>query len=256
MLGPDGTPLEGAFVRLNGFNQDRLRRREAAAIGPSESYGREEGRLNRRPGRFRFPDLSPGPYKLMANRPRLPEISTQVILREGENPKTVVLRWTAGSRFVVKVREAQGGPIPEVPVWLGWEGLDTSIQGRTDAQGSAVFEGVPAGVELRLHPVLDVRRYVSPKASELRTQLGSEPFVIALTPARIVSGVVLDASDNPIPGVALAAYREGERITSANTDSRGRFRLRFDSPGHVDVRTWHYVAAGPAPAPRNAIRGH
>lgn len=255
VLGSDGRPVAGAFVRLNGFNKDRLRLRETPAIEATERFGREEGRVTDDLGRFRFPDLSPGPYKLMANQPGLPEVSKELILREGEDPKTVVVRWPAGGRFVVRVREDSGNPIRDLQLLLHWKGLDRSMSKRTDTQGSAVFDGVPEGVELRVH-VLIARPYASPKPASLKTRLGPDPFVITLTRARVVAGVVLDPSDKPLPGVALAAYRNGKQLTSTNTDKKGRFKLRFDSAGHtVDVRIWNYISAGPTPVRKLRYQG-
>ena len=214
-----GEAAAGATVTLSG--------RDA-----SQRYGNREERRTDDLGRFRFPDLSPGDYEILARFEGAPEIRTLVRLPAEKDVLDVQLGAAPAREVVVRVTDDAGAPVSGAIVQLhGGQGRPPS--GTTDASGAVKLqapdrkldaivylpEAVSAGRNFLAHDSFDVPRG------------GAKELTFVLHEGGVVSGVVLDPEGNPVPRAYVSVEPSERSWESRPSGPDGRFRLTVPKTG-------------------------
>lgn len=149
----------------------------------------------------------------------------------------VVLRRGIAQRG--KVRNVHGQPLDGALVatheplqmlhqWSrAWHGLQSS-RARTDAKGNFTI------VLPHDHGVALVAKARGHFNHEVRFVAVGEPLLFALEPSREVSGQLVSADGQGVPGIVLVKYSKHYRSDTA-TDAEGRFRITVEERGPISI---------------------
>jgi protocatechuate 3,4-dioxygenase beta subunit len=225
VLAADGTPVTRTQVILEGLPAGRVRH-----PGRISLYGSTEERITDHLGRFRFPDLAPGVFKLRVRREGATPVEKEVKLVDTDR-LDVEIRFAGGRELDFLVVDDAGEPLAGVYVAVQHE--KGRVNGKTDADGrvTLLVEGrvrridppwPSGGKYLRGEPLTDV-------------PAGQSEFKFVLERASAVSGKLLDSEGKPFVSALVDARRGGERVASASTDGAGRFTLTVPRDGTVDI---------------------
>jgi hypothetical protein len=243
-----GNPVTDTRVTLEGWNADRTRlRSDGSAPAGGHHFGGTETRRVDDLGRFRFPDLAPGEYRIETKRAGSATIRKTVALAEADVVDLVFI-YDEGPIITIKVQDDRGRPVEGVFLTVSWPGVANGGSARTDVEGTASFRA-PAGVGPgRLHVHLMGKLYLSPEPQELRP--GSGTTVITLARAATVEGQVVDVAGKGLPGMRMASLRQGVVVGVSVSDSEGRFSLSLEFGDPVDLElTGKRYPVGPNPGP-------
>ncbi len=121
-----------------------------------------------------------------------------------------------------------------------WEYSSLSFA-RTDAQGRFVLSGVPTGfVDVCAQKEAMLSGRVPGVAVAPRSETRDVSLVLGEIPAdSVISGIVLDEEDAPVPHAPLTIRRHSERgvwVNSMTADGQGRFRLEKEVDGPVTIQ--------------------
>lgn len=233
-----GEPLARVRVRLVGPFGAEIGARPPIDTGrivlgttTRNTLGREEERFTDDLGRFRFPELAPGEYRLRALPDGAPSVDHELVVG-GEDVADVEL--CSATDRVVEIRVAGPGGEPQAGVWcMVRSGQLPSV--RTDEQGRAELR-VPGGAsfELRLqHPREAELGWLAPEPVGIG---GAQTLVeLRFREGFALAGRVVDADGAPVPGFELSLRRGGVELTTVTADREGAFRHVLPDAAPVDV---------------------
>ena len=135
-----------------------------------------------------------------------------------------------GSRLLVTVVSASGGPLEQVNGSLSGSDSNTSADAR---QGALLILGpVPEGeyvLSISSEGMVQIDKPIDLKPGETSLEL-------LMRPAPKVSGVVFDADGKPVPGARVAAYESEQELGTSLTDDEGKFEIELHFAGSFQVR--------------------
>ncbi len=211
----EGQPVPDALVRWRG--------QAVAAVGP-------DGRCSL---------AVPAGEPLLASRQGW---GARIGRPEGSGAAVLPIRLKPLQRIAGKVVDlASGRPVAGALVWSGWPLL--APVARTNAEGAFQIE-VPPGEESWLQGAAagflqGERQPVRPGAADSN--------VLKLTPAAVLSGIVVDAAGRPVAGVQIVTelsdrsmFMKRPSFAVAQSDKEGGFRLTGLRPGEgYELRATH-----------------
>jgi len=233
VLDAAGAPKARVRVTIDGENIGN--RSRAHRPGRLEYHGRQEDRCTDDLGRFRFPDVAPGAYRVAVDRRRSTPISKAVVVKDTD-VLDIKLEVPEERPFVIWVVDDLGQPVEQAGVHVDHAG-GTSF-GSTDAKGRA---------ELRVSG--DIKTVGSPSAHGYGEVKPITDLPADATEARFVlprweeiSGAVVDEAGAPIVD-ALVEVRWGSASPKkVSTDTSGRFHVSVPPGTAADLRvTGKYV---------------
>ncbi len=221
---PDGTPVAGAQIfagpRVQWMSKDRDRRRPDGQriVDPPRRFARSDSN-----GHFEIAGLAANGilYVEAMTLDRAPWAGHPTIVAAESTRVEIPL--PESPRVVGRVTDPLGRPLPGVSVTWNTEehSLDVQTRGESDAVGRFQLQGLPVG-EVSVRVVGGSLR--GPGQARLELARGQEtlwnPVVEMQTDSRI-TGRVLDANGDPLPGWRVSHHLRGGR---ANDD--GRFEIR------------------------------
>lgn len=175
-------------------------------------------------GRFRIEGVAPGSYQLALERRPNTNIDVDVVDRDVQG---IELRLATGHEIEIVTTHAGGAPAAGVRV-LGQlhresgNAVDvalSSVSCTTDDRGHCRLDGLAAGTLRDLRPQLPgvaAREVAVPSTA---------PVVFEVPPLGGIAGVVVDASERPLPWRLLTVTREGDErsVGPVVSDATGRF---------------------------------
>ncbi len=222
--GPDDKPAPGLEVRLvGGFSAggDGIKT-EADGKFEMEWNPRQFGRSDRT-----YCVLVRDPVRNLAAAEEVDEDTGSLELR------------LAPAMTVVGRAECDGKPLTNATAalvfWTGNSGMH--LQGmtvNTNTPGRFEIPALPVGRRYGLYITAPGygQQYVSSVDSDEAKRVEVDP--VELKPANLkLAGQVLDADDQPVPGVYVSLNGEGQRNSNARTDREGRFRFDHVCEGTV-----------------------
>ena len=216
-----------------------------------ERCARRRARTNAE-GAFRCDDLEPGRYRIVARKNGLgPAAALERELAAGAPPLELLL--AAGPAVAGRVRGSDGAPLANAWLLVHGEGAQAGGPAQLSAlDGSFVLCGVPSSpfeLEVSYHGTRadGEYRYLRARLRALSAPLSGLEVVL---PRNLpVEGVLLGEGGEPEAGRTVRAEDADGRVTTAETDGLGRFRVGAAEGGSVDLTT-----AGPG-APPAELRG-
>jgi RNA polymerase sigma-70 factor (ECF subfamily) len=220
-LDAEQKPIAGAQVTLVGANPDRGRLRpESAAPATAESYGREETRRTDDLGRFRFPELAAGEYRLTLEMNGCPPAHADITLPPDHDVLDAILRIASGARLTVLVTNEEAQPLAGVRVLARWA-PQGQVSMATDEHGRATFAGLPQSA-VRI-AVMSPGPLLAP-APVSAVPEGQEIALVLVEPGHI-AGVLLGPDGNPLANMEVLA------VDPAHTGSTGQTNLLMAAEG-------------------------
>jgi protocatechuate 3,4-dioxygenase beta subunit len=185
-------------------------------------------------GAFALVGLEPGRYRLRVEGQGIFTAEVRFFEVPAESVRLVVTREVAIAGSVV---DPAGGPVDAVPVTLLRDDAIVA-QALTDARGGFSFVGLSEGV-------FEVWAGAGTRASpaESVTRLGAGPFepvTLALAPAAIVTGRVIDRKSKAgvAAAVTLAAAAADQPVRYGASDPGGNFRIEAVPHGRWSIEAW------------------
>ena len=226
LVDAEGAPIPGTVVELVG---DDAAWQLRDWLG---SYGRGEERRTDDLGRFRFPDLAPGDYRLAVRLRGKPGIEKMVRIAESDpDPLFVRLALSGGESLQVQVLHPDGTPAEDTAVEANRGRTGARLRQRTDSAGIARFEGLRGKVHVKVH---GPHGTLSADPIEIVPRGQTERFV--LSPAAFVRGILVTPEGEPLGGMNLQCFfRRPDGVESSNaihTEPDGTFELATH-PGTV-----------------------
>lgn len=235
-LRADGTPA-AAWVKCIGSNADRSR----FVATPSDSRFDPRGQMDARRcddlGRFRFPDLAPGTYRLEAvSDPYGAGAATEVTIAD-RDVEDVAIRFEAGRAFEVDVVSERGAPIAGVKVNVSTTGA-WSAGGSTDTAGVARFTLRGTPVSVTTFAGFAGQEFV--EADPVAVAPDAERVEVVLREAGVATGTVVGPDGKPLVQAVLDATEGGRpsrQLQGAQvwTGFDGRFRAVVPSGATIDL---------------------
>jgi RNA polymerase sigma-70 factor (ECF subfamily) len=249
VLTAEGDPVPNVSVDLIGFNEDRFRFLPAETAVRRVEYGHEESRRTDDLGRFRFPDLSPGLYRLCARRPCVAPLVADIQIAPGQDRLDIEFQYSDAPQLVVVLTDQAGLPVATADVALAMEDPVRHVRTRTDNQGRAAFTGIEMGTPLTVHLALHGTPYLDVPASK-HVHDGTA-IVIGLKTAALVEGRVIQTDGTPVPRALVEVHSSDTGGGGAATDEEGWFRIKLPAGAIVDLAVTgaHVIRAGPPAAP-------
>lgn len=239
VLDGQGAPVAGVGVGLSGANADRGRLLGPDAPASDSWYGQTEETRTDDLGRFRFPDLSAGEYRLTASPDRGERVSRSVSLKPDADVLDVELVLATTREVVVRVRTADGSPI--AGAYVSANIVNRRVGAQTAADGDA-----------RLALTADawtIQVYVPESAAPGRP--GAGPFLrvqpkplstteievtFVLEPAAPITGFVRDAAGAAVEGAVVEAVLGERAVDTCAAGADGAFRVLVPAGSRVNLR--------------------
>jgi protocatechuate 3,4-dioxygenase beta subunit len=181
-------------------------------------------------GKFRFPGVAPGNYRVRAAFdtnpvPNLAAETIAILVAAGRTTRDLTISATRGGVLEVSVHEKDTGkPMPRATVTVGRSAYQ--VTGRLNPEGVTLFR-LPSG-DYRVEAVQGTSRVQASSVSvELdrtnRLQLG-----LVAPPALI--GIVRDPAGAPVPGLPIILFPSFTvNVGPVKTDSDGRYEMPVDT---------------------------
>ncbi|HEX5135517.1 MAG TPA: sigma-70 family RNA polymerase sigma factor [Planctomycetota bacterium] len=256
----NGTTQVGDIVlprglRIAGVAQDTAGSPVARAfvlLLADRAFFRGEGRFTDDLGRFQFPDVSPGTYRLSVSR-GTDKRASQTVRVGDEDVLDVRFMFPVERTFVVWVTDDAEAPVTGAQICIDHAGGASFA--RSDAFGRAEA-GVSGRIEKVHGPQASPYGHVSP-ITDLPEDATEARFVLPRWEE--IRGMVTDADGTPISKAVVEGRREPGVSEFVTTDGHGRFRLVVP-PGsvadiHVTARYKPSQAAGGTLVQRADIHG-
>ena len=229
----DGTPAGRLDVVVKGANPDRAKMRKGGAGVAQEHYGDELSRSTDDLGRFLFPDISEGTYRVIVGRGAR-ESSAPVVVERGASPEPLEINLAGIRTIEVRVLDDDDAPVPGVYVSaLSPSAGLMGVGGSTNSEGLARFDA-PLGEHLRISVRVRGKPYAPVRGVLMRAQ--ETELTVRVKRASQTKGVLLDPEGKPISGATLFALHEGKRVGWSRTDSDGRFSFSIEPGLLVNIR--------------------
>ncbi len=196
----------------------------------SDRYGNTELRYTDHLGRFRFPDLAAGTYKLTVRHEGIQPSSETVTLTADEDLLGDELRFAGGRPFVVWVQDEGGSPVAEALVSASHEGGHAST--RTNKEGKADLTVQGAIHNLAVWPPQNQYLKVEPLKNLPATQHEAR---FALKRAATITGRVVLEDGKPFAKAILEVWVGGKKQNTVAADGEGRFTATVPPGTTVDL---------------------
>lgn len=235
-----------------------LTRQGIGGIEMVSGAGRPEGfeAVTDREGRFAVAGLPAGRFDLVASRSgfakhKMPGIEIEegsgpveigeIVLQPGERLEGMTLDRDGRPLEGVEVRVTEAGPM--MMFFTGPGPLQSEPDAVSDPGGWFAVDDLSAGTRY----TLALRRTGFTEKSVSGLELPRvEPVEVVLDPASDVSGVVLDAGGEPVPGAQVNLERErtiemggsvmvAMMLQGATSDAEGRFLFEDQEPGRISL---------------------
>jgi uncharacterized GH25 family protein len=185
-------------------------------------------------GAFALVGLTPGRYRLRVEGQGVFTAEVRFFEVPAESVRLVVTREVA---IAGKVVDPAGGSVADVPVTLLRDDA-IAAQARADAQGAFAFPGLTEGV---YEVWAGAGTRASPAVAVTRLGAGPfEPVTLALGPAAIVTGRVIDRQSKAgvRAAVTLAATAADQPVRYGASDTAGNFRIEAVPHGRWSIEAW------------------
>ncbi len=141
-----------------------------------------------------------------------------------------------------KVVDVEGQGIPKAELsltfWTSSIGYGSREITEIDKTGYYEIKAVPAGHRYSVNARADGygTRYAEVNTGGAENQrLEVEPLVLSVANLSI-SGIVVDEFDQPVPGLRIYAYGNGQPSRETFTDTKGRFTIKNVCPGQINIQ--------------------
>ena len=155
---------------------------------------------------------------------------------------TVDVSLTPGVILSGKVIDVEGKGIPgaqlSLTFWTATVGYGRREATEIDEAGHYEIKAIPAGQRYSVNASAEGygRRYVQVNTSgAVNQRLEVEPLVLSAANLS-ASGIVVDDLDQPIAGIRIYAYGNGQPSRETFTDTRGRFTIENVCPGNLNIQ--------------------
>ena len=258
-----GAPLAGCTVRFRGRPGNSA---EMAKHGPVD-WADPEPVVTGPDGRFEFAFLPPPPYQHGLDAQcegRVPRTARWSAFRPGQIEDLADVELSMGYGVEGQVVDTLGAPVAGIRVSLrnlplpirDSFGANSSRDGRSGEDGRfRISTPIPAGT-WSLDAGKRGMKLVSPDSVTVREGTGAEPITVIVRSMPSISGVVVDETGAPVPGVSLHAdQRRSGRLASARTGRDGTFEMHAVDDALTPVRIEVYDS-GPCEPPVEAGPEH
>jgi hypothetical protein len=181
-------------------------------------------------GKFRFPGVAPGNYRVRATFstnpvPNLAAETIAILVAAGRTTRDLTISATRGGVLEVSVREKDNGkPLPRATVTASRSAYQVSAQ--PDVGGVARLR-LPAG-DYRVGAVQGTTRAQSSSASVELDHTNRVQLELTLPPA--LTGIVRDPAGVPVPGLQLILFPSfGPNVGPVKTDDQGCYEMPLDT---------------------------
>lgn len=208
-----GEPLARIFLDLSHLDPAH----------PFSHYGRSWDRFSDDLGRFRYVDLPPGRYSLMARPAGRPRATKEVTIKDTDAPTEMTLTMDMGREVRVHVVDEDGNPVPGCYVAAYAKDRGSTVQAKVKGDGLVVLRLPPKIMELRVWFKGDFD-FVAPEP----TDIGAEETEarIVLQRAALTTGQVLAPDGTPVPWAQIEVRHGEERLATVYAVEAGRFEYR------------------------------
>ena len=223
-----GRPVENVPVTLDGHNADRTRLRGEQIFNP---FGRSERRYTDDVGRFHFPDLSPGVYRVSVSPSGVEPVSQEVVLEEGKDRLDIEIALGKVREFRVTVTDRGGIPLAGVRVAVQTEA--GAVSGQTDTKGEARTTVRSRVTNVYAYPPSGGRVFFFKQQA-----VSGDPDQIhlVLDEGQVITGKVLAPEGGPLAGAVIQVKRAGKDVAGAVADTHGRFKATVPvGSGTIDL---------------------
>ncbi|HCO94472.1 MAG TPA: hypothetical protein DIU00_11060, partial [Phycisphaerales bacterium] len=155
---------------------------------------------------------------------------------------TVNVKLTGGAILSGKVVDVEGKGIPSAELsltfWMPSIGYRNNEVTEIDESGNYEIRAVPPGHRYSVNASADGYggRYVQVDTGDAENKrMQVEPLVLSVA-SMSASGVVVDDLDQPISGIRIYAYGNGQPSRETFTDSEGRFTIENVCPGPLNIQ--------------------
>lgn len=227
----EGTPVPRVLVELRGANADRGRLRLGRPAIEDSFYGSEESDFTDDLGRFRFADLAPGTYSIVAYARGTSVPSRENVVSGDADPAVVELRLPAGRELRVVVVDDTGAPVP----WACVSVRDSSMALGLDSDGSVRFTLADGATGFSVHAWDglaggDPRRFVDSERA-IEVEDGRSEVRVVLHSGSPIRGRAVK-SDGTGVGRARVECLSGETyVNSTWADDEGGFEVTVPKTG-------------------------
>lgn len=227
----DGAPLEDVGIELFGTNADIGRLTGSGSPGERAfDYGCEENRRTDDLGRFRFPDLAAGRYRLTASLRGQASIVEMVDLPADGLARPIEMKFPKSKPLTVSVVDDRGRPVQKIDLDLvrSMEHSFGSTRVQTNENGEAQFFGVADGERF----AIEVLYFGQPFVGETthRFKRDRDRFVVKLQRGERISGKAIFVDGRAAVGFRIVAVGENDAEASVLTEKDGTFSVLV-SPG-------------------------
>jgi protocatechuate 3,4-dioxygenase beta subunit len=259
VLDAAGGPQAGAEVTLAG-----PAREGGVAVDDRllDSYGTSDVTRTDDLGRFRFVDVEPGRYVLMAvERPPV-RASRDVDLTADADRLDETLTLPPRRRLRIEPVDDQGKTVFPVYARFRWDGGKREDGLWDPRELEVLLPGKVRGLILRLN-AMNVDGVVNPEPLTVADDATHVRVVFRRVP--VMAGRLLDELGKPLGRALVGAWRDGECIESATTEEDGAFTMGIEGTALFDLRfegrvygvsetTWFEEVAKPIGAELRDVR--
>jgi Carboxypeptidase regulatory-like domain len=244
VLGADGRGIPNVPIRLLRTDQTVL----------ETGMGGQEDRRTDDLGRFRFPDLAAGRYRVSGYLRSTDLPAVDVDLPEDRNLRDLVIR-AAGGEITVLVVDEAGAPVQEALVRIGDRGYPPDESGRVSVAGLPATE-----ITIQIARIVSETLYVP--AQELTVVPAGQEVTVRLPTLVAITGRALAPDGSPLPDVVVRATGgfgfEVPVRQSAYSGKKGEFRFKALAGRTVEIAVdgQRRNADDPAKTIWVPVRGH
>ena len=219
VLDAQRNPLVGVRVSIRRDSASAAEHPQASEKPPDHFYG---GSLERRSddlGRFRFVDLAPGRFEIVAQNAGGDQVQQRVHVRPDRMPDPIELLLGVGRSVLVRTVDEDGSAMPNVIVYAEHPGTG-GRSATTGRDGTVDFAVSPHARRIRVFPQGDL---LEPPAQAVDKATREVTFVMRR--AVPIEGVVVRDDGTPIPHATIEARQADRVISFDHADPQGRFRI-------------------------------
>ena len=207
-------------------------------------------------GRFRFDDLAPGRYRILARANGYQATSPREFELAAAGLEGLELEFEEGSSLSGSVHGSDGLPLANA--WLVLRGVGLAGGGPVQLSGldgRFVLRGVPAGpveLEVSYHQAGPDGEYLYLRETRAGLVAPRADLELVLPRNRPIEGRVLDEAGRPLAGYRVRATDADGRALTAEVDAQGRFRVGAAEGESVELELEGPLARDPQEAERSA----
>lgn len=149
---------------------------------------------------------------------------------------------TPGATLAGKVVDVKGKGIPgaelSLTFWTSSIGYGIREETKINKEGHYEIRAVPPGHKFSVNASAEGygERYVQVETSDaVNNHMEVEPLVLSVANLS-ASGIVVDDLDQPVSGIRIYAYGNGQPSRETFTDTKGRFTIENVCPGKLNIQ--------------------